>query len=406
MDMELTTGTYTHTKGPEGVDFWINLGVSEKEAKAFVGSHWTMKIGYCEQKLWVKLDCEQFPMMNLFMSGLEEGKEYTIPDKGFGKSSISFTYEPGKANMVHTIQKTERYGTYEVIETYSEEGIKMEYICKDKGVSYIENWSRVIKDTGSFRFKKGENMEIVTEMFPDFPVIDEGYKLHWSQVGDTFQEVASFGDGTSFNTTWKYDVETPFMDCTFLMMKIPGGNKTICRNNAGKILEYTVKFTEKGFVQHMIDHATGKTGSMEFVRFVDFTGEFKPITNVGGANIAVAMGWPVDIYDKIMADPTTRMIIKEVGCQLSVDFKSDALPKEAVQGEKLFKFGEEFEWNNPFDPTDKLKWVATAHDNVMSVAGKGKMTIAAKYIFTDNFVIRELNIVGTGMTEKLIFVRC
>ena len=99
--------------------------MSEKEAKAFVGSHWTMKIGYCEQKLWVKLDCEQFPMLNLFMSGLEEGKEYTIPDKGFGKSSISFTYEPGKPNMVHTIQKTERYGTYEVIETYSEEGIKM-----------------------------------------------------------------------------------------------------------------------------------------------------------------------------------------------------------------------------------------------------------------------------------------
>ena len=24
--MELTTGTYTHTKGPEGVDFWIKLG--------------------------------------------------------------------------------------------------------------------------------------------------------------------------------------------------------------------------------------------------------------------------------------------------------------------------------------------------------------------------------------------
>ena len=54
--------------------------MSEKEAKAFVGSHWTMKIGYCEQKLWVKLDCEQFPMMNLFMSGLEEGKEYTIKE--------------------------------------------------------------------------------------------------------------------------------------------------------------------------------------------------------------------------------------------------------------------------------------------------------------------------------------
>ena len=40
----------------------------------------------------------------------------------------------------------------------------------------------------------------------------------------------------------------------------------------------------------MLDHATGRTGFIEFVRFVDFTGEFKPITNVGGGNIAVAMG--------------------------------------------------------------------------------------------------------------------
>ena len=48
-------------------------------------------------------------------------------------------------------------------------------------------------------------------MFPDLPAIDEGYKLKWSQVGDTFHEIATFGDGTSFNTSWKYDVETPFM---------------------------------------------------------------------------------------------------------------------------------------------------------------------------------------------------
>ena len=40
----------------------------------------------------------------------------------------------------------------------------------------------------------------------------------------------------------------------------------------------------------MLDHATGKTGFMEFVRLVDFSGEFKPISNIGGANIAVAMG--------------------------------------------------------------------------------------------------------------------
>jgi len=406
MDMELTTGTYTHTKGEEGLDFWIKQGVPENEARSFVGSHWTMKVGFQDQKLWCKLECEEFPMLNLFMSNLEEGKEYCIPDKGFGKSSIVFNSIPEKPNMVHTVEKTERYGTYEVVETYCEEGIKMEYISKDKGTSYVENWCRVVKDSGSFRFKRGENLDMVKDLFPELPAIDEGYKIKWSVDGDTMNEVATFGDGTSFTTTWKLDVETPFMGCNFLMTKIPRGYKTVCRNKEGKIHEYTTKITENGALQHMLDHETGKEGFIEFARFVDFSGEFKPITNVGGANIAMAMGWPGDIYQKIMSNSSTKMMIKEVGGHLVFDFKSDAMPKETSQGETAFKFGEEFEWKNPFDPTEKLTMVATAKDNEIIIAGKGKMSISAKYIFTESFVVREFNICGTGMTEKVIFLRC
>ena len=66
------------------------------------------------------------------------------------------------------------------------------------------------------------------------------------------------------------------------------------------------------------------------------------------------LGWPADIYQKIMSNCSTKMMIKEVGCHLVFDFKSDAMPKETSQGETAFKFGEEFEWKNPFDPTDKL----------------------------------------------------
>jgi hypothetical protein len=244
------------------------------------------------------------------------------------------------------------------------------------------------------------------EMFPELPKIDEGYKIHLSKCGDSFHEVTTFGDGTTFNTTWKHDVETPFLDFTFLTTKIPGGNKIIIKNKAGKVQEYTIKFTEGGFLENMVDHDTGKTGLIEFVRFVDFSGEFKPIANVGGADIAVAMGWPVETYQKILSDPTTRMIIKESGCQYVLDFKSDNTPKEVTPVPATFKLGEEFEWTNPFDPTDKLKMVATAKDNVLLVAGKGKVSITGKYIFTENFVIREMVILGTGLAEKIIFIRC
>lgn len=244
------------------------------------------------------------------------------------------------------------------------------------------------------------------EMFPELPKIDEGYKLHLSKCGDTFHEVTTFGDGTTFNTTWKHDVEAPFLDFTFLTTKIPCGNKIIIKNKAGKVQEYTIKFTEGGFLQNMVDHESGKTGFIEFVRFVDFAGEFKPITNVGGADIAVAMGWPVEAYKKILNDPTSRMIIKEAGCQYVIDFKSDATPKELAPMATAFKLGEEFEWKNPFDPSEKLKTVATAKGNVLLFAGKGKLSIIGKYIFTENFVIKEMEIVGTGLAEKQIFGRC
>ena len=120
-------------------------------------------------------------------------------------------------------------------------------------------------------------------MFPGFPKLDEGYKVNLSKVGDSFLEVATFGDGTTFTTPWKYDEEAPFLgisyliqknryqeknyftyqsctflsivfifystDCIFLMTKIPGGNKVICRKPTGQIQEYTTKFTETGMIQ-------------------------------------------------------------------------------------------------------------------------------------------------------------
>ena len=93
-------------------------------------------------------------------------------------------------------------------------------MSKDKGVSFVENWSRVVKDIGSFRFKRGENLEIFTDMFPGFPKLDEGYKVKLSKVGDSFLEVATFGDGTTFTTPWKYDEEAPFLGISYLIQKI------------------------------------------------------------------------------------------------------------------------------------------------------------------------------------------
>ena len=62
-------------------------------------------------------------------------------------------------------------------------------------------------------------MEIFTDMFPGFPKLDEGYKVKLSKVGDSFLEVATFGDGTTFTTPWKYDEEAPFLGISYLIPK-------------------------------------------------------------------------------------------------------------------------------------------------------------------------------------------
>lgn len=56
-------------------------------------------------------------------------------------------------------------------------------------------------------------------MFPGFPKLDEGYKVKLSKVGDSFLEVATFGDGTTFTTPWKYDEEAPFLGIFYLIQK-------------------------------------------------------------------------------------------------------------------------------------------------------------------------------------------
>ena len=73
-------------------------------------------------------------------------------------------------------------------------------------------------------------MEIFTDMFPGFPKLDEGYKVKLSKVGDSFLEVATFGDGTTFTTPWKYDEEAPFLGISYLILKNISGKhyKMLC----------------------------------------------------------------------------------------------------------------------------------------------------------------------------------
>merc|ERR1712066_833243 len=97
-------------------------------------------------------------------------------------------------------------------------------MIKEKGFSFVENWCRVIKDTGSFRFKKAENVDLLYEWFPGYPKMDEGYKTYISKCGDSYLETQTF------------------MDKTFILTKIPGGSKWVVKDKNGGALEGTTIF--------------------------------------------------------------------------------------------------------------------------------------------------------------------
>lgn len=202
---------------------------------------------------------------------------------------------------------------------------------------------------------------------------------------------------------FKYDVETAYMDSTFIMTKVPGGLKVVCKNKSGQVIEYGHKFYASGVTTTFLDHTSGKSGFIEFDRFVDFSGVFKPVTYVGTSEVAVAFGCPLEAVQKAMNDPAAKLEIKESGCHFVASFKAKGL--EELE-DVVFKLDEEFDWKNPFDPTDNMKMIATAKDNMMICAAKGKMSLKVNYTFTDNFLLKETEIVGTDLKEKVIFVRC
>lgn len=57
-------------------------------------------------------------------------------------------------NSGKTVIDSDKYGHMEMTETYSDEGIDIQVVAKDKGVTIREFWQRQVKETGWFRMVK------------------------------------------------------------------------------------------------------------------------------------------------------------------------------------------------------------------------------------------------------------
>ena len=63
---------------------------------------------------------------------------------------------------------------------------------------------------------------------------------------------------------------------------------------------------------------------------------------------------PLEAIGKMIDDPSARLEIKECGCHFVVDCKAKSMPK-GISMEQTFKLDEQFDWPNPFNPSETLK---------------------------------------------------
>jgi len=392
-------GTYVTTKSKEVIDFWKQAGVPEEHCKKLLGAHFETKICLTKKKAFWSTTCCECPEYN-FCGAIPEGVEQTIPCMpGFGGKATMCFKKTGE-NVFCNKMTHEAFGTVEWTETFCDEGMKVDYCCKEKGLTATEKWCRKVCEEGFYKFKcaEGDLNEIVGSLFPDMK-IDECFKERYQKCGDTWKMTVCTGK-EKMTHSWKLDVESTFGDVTMLTTCTGVGKYKTIQKKGSNVVEWTICFKDCGYVTTAVCHKTGKTAKLCMERYCEMSGCYKPISFSGTKEMCVAMGAPPEMAEKFMNDSKAMLVIEADGPFHSHDYKFSACPMHYS-----FKLGEEFEVKNPVDPTDVSKCIYVSNGNCLMASGKGKLDTTAKFTFTDHFLVQEVHVCGTPICEKVIYTR-
>jgi hypothetical protein len=393
-------GTFCTTKSKELCDFWTQVGVPEEHCKKLLGSHWESKICLAGKKVFFSTSCCECPEYNICASMIE-GVENVVPCMpGFGgKATMCFT-KTGE-NCYLNKMTHETFGTVEWTETFCDEGLKVDYCCKEKGLSCTEKWCRKVCEEGFYKYKcaEGDLNEIICSLYGPDMKIDECFKERYQKCGDTVKLTVCTGKEKMTNS-WKLDEENTFHGVTSVVTNVGVGKYKTIQKKGTNVVEWTTCFKDCGYTATAVCQKTGKTAKLCMERYCEMSGSYKPVSFSGTKELCAAMGAPPGFADKFINDSKAMLCIKADGAFHCHSFKFSALPMEYS-----FKIGEEFDFPNPLDPTDVQKCVGVCNGNCLMMSGKGKNDYTTKMTFTEHFLIQETHLCGTQITEKVIYTR-
>jgi len=404
-------GTYTIVRGQEFVDFYINLGVEKDTASKALGTHWAVKV-WRDGNIWgAHFTCQELPHLNS-LSAAAEGVEKCIDEPiAGGKAKVTFK-KTGEAEFSTTIQ-SEKFGTIVVEEKYTDDGAHFKW--SGKGKTITEFWQRSIKIEGAYRFERGENIE---EFFkacghPEMLNHSNDYKMYLCKKADSMNMIECFGDLGKAHNTIRLDVEAPFRvpgdkegsegSYKAIMTKTGNGRSLmIVKTPEGRIEEWKFTFSDCGLLLEALDKKSGATCKMYLKRFVETSGTYKMVTQIGFEKFAHAMGVPCNQIQEMVGDCSARLTI----CDKGNGFHHHKMTGKGNNVEVTFKINEEFSFFHPI-LQENVKAVATKHDNVLcSTLHTSKGTIKASMTFNDTFTVMAVCHPGSGLGYKAILERC
>lgn len=310
-------------------------------------------------------------------------------------------YKKTGDNTFHNKMTHEMFGTVEWTETFCDEGYKVDYSCKEKGLTCTEKWCRKVCEEGFYKFKcaEGDLNEIIAPVFGEDMKIDECFKERYQKCGDTYKMTVCTGT-EKMTHSWKLDEETKFGDVTMLVTRTGVGKYKTIQKKGSNVVEWTTHFMDCGYTATAVCHKTGKTAKLCMERYCEMSGSYKPVSYSGTKALLAAYGAPAGFAEKVMNDCKNMLCIKADGAFHCLSYKFPACPMELS-----YKIGEEFDVPNPLDPSDVQKCIVSCNGNCLISSTKGKLDSTSKFTFTEHFLIQETHLCGTPICEKVIYTR-
>ncbi len=407
--LELQEGTFTSCETEGTTEFFKKMGVPTSSAETYKGTTMRFSNTLVGDRWVTYYTMPENPSFSGMVSFVEGGLENDVDSPlFFGKAKVSF--KAIADNTCHTIIKTANFGTLDLIEKYSMEGVNYSYKHLESGATFEVFCPRVFDNDGWYKMTKVENYEAYNKAIgmPCFKLTSYWYKHQRNGNVINMVDLVNGSRDECFlpldeEVEHTFVIEGTGIEMTRKMLITQlAPNKYICLTTSpeGRKERWTTTFDTKGnCVIAAFDCLSKKTCTYHFKKCAPFCGVYKFVSLEGFERQGAAMGMPPAMIDKMVNDFDARLTLSEKDGYVCSNYES-----------KVFPFNVRYKWDEEFTMTlpglGTYRCTESLKGSTFTSVSKGpKFTTHSVGYLTDNFLVQENHILGTDIKSKQIMER-